>query len=594
MPPDHPCSGCARWMRLSAQSLAGTEGATYPFWSPDSRFIAFLAQGKLKKIDVSGGAPVTLCDASLGATGAWNRDDVILFTPKGGAPLYRVSASGGTPSPVTTVDTASGGDAALVPLLSPRRPALPLFCLGRQERQAPPTRAACMSARSIQKRQSTLLLQDGSHAKYAEGYLIYMRGSTLMARPFDANRREFHGEAEPLAEQLQTTSGSVTGAAGAFTVSETGVLAYQTGSGVVRSQLRLVRARRASRSSVLGDQADYSRRRAVAGRSARGRECPRPGTRDSRLVALRCEARAADALHLRFGERVRTDLVARRRSTRLCAEQSRVSISIRSHRAGRAVKKRYWRAVWASFRRTGRPDGRFILYMAGGAAIARSDLLVLPLFGDKKPFPFLESSFVETRGRFSPDGRWIAYASNESGQLEIYVARFPEPGERRRVSTAGGLWPRWRRDGKEIVYLAPDNTLTAATVNGEGANFEVGAVRTAVRGASSPHGHTRRLSVRRLRRRPALSRQHSGRRDGVGGHHTCRELDGWTEEMTPTTEESQAPSDRRTPQSRVSNFSTKAGQSTNSRAVPSPFHDAKAGGRRGQYRHALVRADVSG
>ena len=124
------------------------------------------------------------------------------------------------------------------------------------------------------------------------------------------------------------------------------------------------------------------------------------------------------------------------------------------------------------------PNGRFILYIAGGAAIARSDLLVLPLFGDKKPFPFLESSFVETRGQFSPDGRWIAYASNESGQLEIYVARFPEPSEKRRVSTAGGLWPRWRRDGKEIVYLAPDSTLTAATVNGEGANFEVGAVRT--------------------------------------------------------------------------------------------------------------------
>ena len=97
-----------------------------------------------------------------------------------------------------------------------------------------------MSARSIQRRQSTLLLQDGSHAKYAEGYLIFLRGTTLMARPFDANRRELHGEAEPLAEQLQTTSGSVTGAAGAFTVSETGVLAYQTGSGVVRSQLRLV------------------------------------------------------------------------------------------------------------------------------------------------------------------------------------------------------------------------------------------------------------------------------------------------------------------------------------------------------------------
>ena len=118
------------------------------------------------------------------------------------------------------------------------------------------------------------------------------------------------------------------------------------------------------------------------------------------------------------------------------------------------------------------PDGRHILYIAGGAAIARSDLFVLPLFGDKKPFPYLETSFTETRGRFSPDGQWIAYASNESGQLEIYVARFPKPGERWRVSAAGGIWPRWRRDGKEIVYLSPDNMLMAATVTAGAAGFE--------------------------------------------------------------------------------------------------------------------------
>jgi hypothetical protein len=123
------------------------------------------------------------------------------------------------------------------------------------------------------------------------------------------------------------------------------------------------------------------------------------------------------------------------------------------------------------------PNGRFILYLSEGAAIAKSDLLVLPLVGNPKPFPFLETSFIETRGQFSPDGRWIAYASDESGQLEIYVARFPVPANARRVSTAGGLWPRWR-DGKEIVFLAPANTLTAATVNGEGATFEVGAMRT--------------------------------------------------------------------------------------------------------------------
>ena len=119
VPPDCPLLWVRPLDAVVAQSLAGTEGATYPFWSPDSRFVAFLAQGKLKKIDVSGGAPLTLCDASLGATGAWNRDDVILFTPKGGAPLYRVSASGGTPSPVTTFDTASGDTQHWFPFFLP-------------------------------------------------------------------------------------------------------------------------------------------------------------------------------------------------------------------------------------------------------------------------------------------------------------------------------------------------------------------------------------------------------------------------------------------------------------------------------------------
>ena len=205
------------WVRpldaVAAQSLAGTEGATYPFWSPDSRFVAFLAQGKLKKIDVAGGAPLTLCDASLGATGAWNRDDVILFTPKGGAPLHRVSASGGTPSPVTTFDTASGDTQHWFPFFLPDGRHFLYSTLGSKKAGATDPRGVYVGSLDP-KEASTLLLQDGSHAKYAEGYLLYMRGSTLMARPFDANRRELHGEAEPLAEQLQTTSGSVTGAAG--------------------------------------------------------------------------------------------------------------------------------------------------------------------------------------------------------------------------------------------------------------------------------------------------------------------------------------------------------------------------------------------
>ena len=123
------------------------------------------------------------------------------------------------------------------------------------------------------------------------------------------------------------------------------------------------------------------------------------------------------------------------------------------------------------------PDGRFILF-AVTAPKTGLDLWVLPLFGDRKPLPFLQTPFNESPGQFSPDGRWIAYSSDESGRYEVYVTPFPGPGGKWQVSTASGDWPRWRRDGKEIFYVAPaDNKLMAAAVNGRGSAFEVGAVR---------------------------------------------------------------------------------------------------------------------
>ena len=133
-----------------AQALGGTEGATYPFWSADSRFIAFLAQDKLKKIGVAGGEVVTLCDASFGSSGAWNRDDVILFTPNGNSPLYRVSASGGTPTQVTTLDTASGDVQHSFPFFLPDGRHFLYFVVGSL-RPAARSRAACMSAHSIRR-----------------------------------------------------------------------------------------------------------------------------------------------------------------------------------------------------------------------------------------------------------------------------------------------------------------------------------------------------------------------------------------------------------------------------------------------------------
>jgi dipeptidyl aminopeptidase/acylaminoacyl peptidase len=122
-------------------------------------------------------------------------------------------------------------------------------------------------------------------------------------------------------------------------------------------------------------------------------------------------------------------------------------------------------------------DGRFLLYVFGGAAFNRSDIWALPLFGEQKPFEVLQTPFVENQGRFSSDGKWIAYTSNKSGTFEIYVAAFPKPAEQKVISAAGGMWPRWNRDGTEIFYLDPNNTLTAVTVGVEGSGFTAGNAR---------------------------------------------------------------------------------------------------------------------
>ena len=471
------------WVRrldmLIAQPLSGTEGAAFPFWSPDSAFVAFLAQGKLKKVEVAGGSPATVCDAAFGAPGAWSPDDVILFTPKGGSSLYRVSASGGTPSPVTMLDAASGESQHSHPVFLPDGRHFFYLALGSKAGGVTDPRAVYVG--SLDPREPRkLLLQGGSNAKYSQGYLIFLRQSTLMAQAFDLSRLELRGEAAPLVENTQLVSGTVTGAIGAFTVSETGALVYQTDLGMVRSELVWF-DRAGKQVAVLGDRADYvdvslspdSARAAVTLRH------PERGTLDLWLYDV------ARGLRERFtvdpgdefapawsldGARL---VFSARRQTSIDLYQKASS--------GAGAEERLMETGLGQYQASWSPDGQHLVYVAGGGAIGRSDLWVLPLFGERKPFPFLETTSIETNAQFSPDGRWIVYAAGEFGRLEVYVLPFHgrdgAPPSGKRVSTAGGSWPRWRRDGREVVYLAPDNTLVSATVNGQAATFEVGDVR---------------------------------------------------------------------------------------------------------------------
>ncbi|HKZ31056.1 MAG TPA: protein kinase [Vicinamibacteria bacterium] len=220
-----------------AQPLAGTDGASFPFWSPDSRFVAFLAGGLLKKVDVSGGLTTTLCEATLSSTGAWGKDGVILFTPKGSSPLHRVPAAGGTPSPVTTLDASAGDVQHWYPSFLPDGRHFLYFVVGSKAQGITDARAVNVGSLDPGEPHK-LVLEGGTNAKYANGHLVYLRKGTLLAQPFDLERLELHGDAVHLVEHVQIAGASAgtTGVAGAITVSETGVLAYQAGLGT-RSQL---------------------------------------------------------------------------------------------------------------------------------------------------------------------------------------------------------------------------------------------------------------------------------------------------------------------------------------------------------------------
>jgi serine/threonine protein kinase len=455
---------------LAAQPLAGTEDAAYPFWSPDSRFLAFFAKGQLKRIDVSGGPPVTLAHASAPLPGSWNRDGVILFTGWSGR-LYRVPASGGTPSPVTSLDGKSGDTAHASPFFLPDGQHFLYLAVGSTA--TGPNEDRALYVGSLDSEEPRLLLQGGANAMYAQGHLIFLRQNTLMAQPFDVTALKLTGDAVPIAEQVQI--GRQVGSRGAFSVSETGVLAYQVGSTEVRSQLLwLDRAGRAI--GPVGEPAEYGDiwLSPDAKHIVTSVLDPARMSRDIWRVDVESGLRT----RLTFGPMDEESPIWSPDGSRVvfCARPKGPCDLYQKASSGVGAEEALLEDGVNKLPTGWSPDGRFVLYYRPSTS-GENDIWVLPLFGDRQPFPFLQTPFNEAQGRFSPDGRWVAYVSFESGRPEVYVAPFPSATGKWRISTAGGSWPLWRRDGKELFYVQSQNKLMAAAVDGVGSVFKVGAAR---------------------------------------------------------------------------------------------------------------------
>jgi Tol biopolymer transport system component len=446
--------------------LAGTEGAISPFWSPDSRYLGFGADGKLKKIDIIGGPPVTICDAPNLRGGTWNKNDVIVFNPTNFASgLFRVSAAGGTPTPVTELDESRNENSHRFPWFL--RDGRHFLYMGRS-REPEKTGVFVGDLESPAGKQARKQVVSGdTTAAYATatgspGYLLFMRNQTLMAQPFNAEKLASTGEAIPVAEQVYHGITQY----GAFGVSQTGVLAYVAGGASGGVQLTWFdRSGRPSGTVGPPGVIQWASLSPDGNTVATDRVDPQSGLSDLWLHDL---ARNTDS-RLNFGGNARfpTWSPDGARITFQATAKNGNNIFVRN--ANQTGQEEVLGDSPSQRPTDWSRDGRYIIAEQGGTT---GGIWVHPLFGDKKPFAYGHPGFRENEAKLSPTGKWLAYWSNESNRRETYVMSFPTPEVKVPISTAGGRIPVWSRDGRELYFISDNNKMMMVKINTAGGKFQ--------------------------------------------------------------------------------------------------------------------------
>ena len=445
---------------MTEHRLNGTEDGASPFWSPDSRTLAFFADEKLKTVEVAGGSVQVLCNAPKGHSGDWNRDGVIVFGSRAGNGIRRVSATGGEVVDLLPLDEARRETTHLFPRFLPD---------GRHffYRSTSLTEPHEIFIASITGDERKPLLKIYSDVYYtAPGYLLFARDTTVMAQPFDASSLRFTGD--PVAVVENVNFGQTEGRS-YFSVSGNGALVYKS-AGVVERQLMWF-DRQGKEIAKVGPPGGFAQvvlspegKRAAVALRTKGiiniwvidldRGLP---TRFTFNADDRHPIWSSDGSYIYFISDKNGDSGKFYRKAANGAGSEELISDQSSRTAG---------GGWS-------PDGKNTLFVSVDEKTA-DDIWVLPVTGDAKPYPLLNSKFDEQSGHFSPDGRFFAYTSNESGRNEVYVQTFPLGGGKWQVSTGGGAQPLWRGDGKELYYIAPDRKLMAVDVK-PGASFEAGA-----------------------------------------------------------------------------------------------------------------------
>ena len=481
------------WLRasdgLEAREIAGTEGARYPFWSPDSRHIGFFVPGgSIRKVPVGGGPPQTLSTGALATpTGAsWNRDGVILFSLLAG-PIQRVSAAGGTAAvPVTKRDESKQQLTHSFPCFLPDGKRFLYYI-----RSANPEFDG-IYVRQLDSGDERLLLRASSNVVYvSSGHLLYVRDGVLLAHPFDAATATLTGDPMLIAEGIDSFAES---GLAAFSASDSGALVYRTSETAPASRLVWF-DRSGKRISEVGEPAAYRNPRLSPDRKKLAVEMvDGTGNRDIWILDLASGARAK----LTFAQGRDAAPVWSSDGQKIVWQGPNETLIKSSDGSGReqVLHNEPWIPDdWL-------PDGSAFLLHPGAP---RQVLLMDPLTKSRKKV--LEGRGITTQARLSPDGKWVAYANSDTGRFEIIVQDFPNASGRWQVSTSGGLQPLWRADGQELYYLTLDSRLMAVPVK-TGTHDRARKTPIAVPDPDRDHHGVHLASIRRIHRRPAVSHQH--------------------------------------------------------------------------------------